>query len=159
MAGTGAPTDADLRRILSAARVIACVGVSADPVRPSHFVGRYLALKGYRVIPVNPALAGATLFGERAHDDLTTVDAPVDMIDLFRRPEHVPAIVEEAIRRLPHLRTVWMQIGVRSEAGARIACAAGLEVVQDRCPKIERQRLFGELRMAGFATGVLSSKL
>ena len=154
-----APTDTDLRRILTGARVIACIGVSANPVRPSHYVARYLSLKGFRVIPVNPALAGATLFGERSHDDLTTVDAPVDMIDVFRRSEHVPAILEEALAHLPNLRTMWLQIGVRNEEAAARARAAGLEVVQDRCPKIERQRLFGELRMAGFATGVLSSKL
>ena len=153
------PTDADLRRILTGAKVIACIGVSANPVRPSHYVARYLSLKGYRVIPVNPALGGQVLFGEAAHDDLTTVDAPVDMIDVFRRPEHVPAILEEALEHLPQLRTMWLQIGVRNGEAAARAEAAGLEVVQDRCPKIERQRLFGELRMAGFATGVLSSKL
>ncbi len=153
------PGDADLRRILAGAKVIACVGVSANPVRPSHFVARYLALKGYRVIPVNPALGGAPLFGEASHDDLTSVDAPVDMIDVFRRSEHVPGVLEEALAHLPHLRTMWLQIGVRNEEAAARAEARGLEVVQDRCPKIERQRLFGELRMAGFATGVLSSKL
>ena len=153
------PSDADLRRILTATRTIAAVGVSANPVRPSHYVARYLALKGYRVIPVNPALGGAPLFGERAHDDLTTVDAPVDMIDVFRRPEHVPAVLDEALAHLPGLRTMWLQIGVVHEAAAERAREAGLEVVQDRCPKMERQRLFGELRMAGIATGVLSSKL
>ena len=151
------PTDADLRRILKATEVVACVGVSANPVRPSHYVARYLGLKGYRVIPVNPGLAGQTLFGETVHADLTDIDAPVDMVDIFRRSEAVPPIVDEALAHLPSLRTVWMQIGVVNEAAA--ARAAGVEVVMNRCPKIEYQRLFDELRMGGFATGRVSSRL
>ena len=154
-----APTDDDFRRILRATRVIACVGVSANPVRPSHYVARYLGLKGFRVIPVNPGLAGQTLFGETVHANLTTIDAPVDMVDIFRRSEAVPAIVDEALRHLPSLRTVWMQIGVVSEEAAATARAAGVEVVMNRCPKIEYQRLFDELRMGGFATGRVSSRL
>ena len=153
------PTDADLRRILKATKVVACVGVSANPVRPSHYVARYLGLKGYRVIPVNPGLAGQTLLGETVHADLTDIDAPVDMVDIFRRPEAVPAIVDEALAHLPSLRTVWMQIGVVNEEAAATARAAGLEVVMNRCPKIEYQRLFDELRMGGFATGRVSSRL
>ena len=151
--------DARLKRILQQTKVIACVGVSANPVRPSHYVARYLGLKGFRVIPVNPGLAGQTLFGEEVAGSLSEIEAQVDMVDIFRRPEHVPAIVEEALSAFPALRTVWMQIGVVNEEAAEAARARGCEVVMDRCPKIEYQRLFGELRMGGFATGVISSKL
>ena len=151
--------DARLKRILQQTKVIACVGVSANPVRPSHYVARYLGLKGFRVIPVNPGLAGQTLFGEEVAGTLSEIEAEVDMVDIFRRPEHVPAIVEEALAAFPALRTVWMQIGVVNAEAAEAARARGCEVVMDRCPKIEYQRLFGELRMGGFATGVISSKL
>ena len=159
--GPMSPTDNDLREILARTRVIACVGVSLNPVRPSHYVARYLSLRGYRVIGVNPGHAGAMLFGETVRARLSDIPAeiPVDMIDLFRRSEHVPALVEEAISSLPALRTVWMQIGVRSEAAADLARAEGLDVVQDRCPKIEFQRLHGELRLGGFNTGQVSSRL
>jgi predicted CoA-binding protein len=153
--------DATLRRILTTTRVIAVVGVSSDPVRPSHFVARYLGRRGYRVIPVNPAQAGTTLLGETVRATLADIPAeiPVDMVDIFRRSEHVPPIVDAALAHLPNLRTIWMQIGVRNEAAAAAARARGITVVQDRCPKIEFQRLHGELRMGGFATGVISSRL
>lgn len=153
--------DTLLREILHTTRVIAVVGVSPNPVRPSFYVARYLGLKGYTVIPVNPGHAGQEILGRRVHASLSDVpkDARVDMVDIFRRPEAVPGIVEEAIAALPDLRTVWMQIGVRHAEAAARATAAGLRVVEDRCPKIEYQRLFGELRMGGFATGMISSKL
>ena len=152
-------SDSDLRTILRRSRVIAMVGVSPDPVRPSNFVGRYLSRKGYRVIPVNPGHAGTTLFGEEVRAGLADCPPETDMIDIFRRPEAVGPIVAEALACLPRLRTVWMQIGVVNEEAAAEARARGLDVVMDRCPKIEFQRLFGELRMGGFATGVISSKL
>ncbi|WP_413874813.1 CoA-binding protein [Albidovulum sp.] len=156
-------TDPDdvLRDILKTTRVIAVVGVSPNPVRPSYYVARYLGLKGYTVIPVNPGHAGEEILGRQVHADLASIpkDAHVDMVDIFRRSDAVPGIVEEALRELPGLRTVWMQIGVRHEDAAARARAAGLRVVQNRCPKIEYQRLFGELRMGGFATGVISAKL
>lgn len=155
-----APSDDDLRRILAATKVVAVVGVSADPVRPSYFVARYLGLRGYRVIPVNPAIAGTPLFGETVRAALAEIppDIPVDMVDIFRRSEAVPGIVAEAVAHLPHLRTIWMQIGVESAEGAALARTHGLAVVQNRCPKIEYQRLHGELRMGGFATGVISAR-
>ncbi|MGS4945062.1 CoA-binding protein [Meridianimarinicoccus sp. RP-17] len=154
-------TDPELRRILNETKVIACVGVSPNPVRPSHYVARFLSLRGYRVIPVNPGHAGAQLFGETVVAHLSDIppDARVDMVDIFRRSDHVPPIVDEAITHLPDLRTVWMQIGVEHAEAAAMAAAQGLCVVQNRCPKIEYQRLFGELRRGGFATGVISSKL
>ena len=155
------PTDDDLKRVLTETKVVACVGVSTNPVRPSYYVARYLTLKGFRVIPVNPVAAGETIFGETIRSALSEIEpeVSVDMVDIFRRSEHVPPIVEEAIEVLPSLRTIWMQIGVTHDEAAKRARDAGLKVIQNRCPKIEYQRLFGELRMGGFATGVISSKL
>jgi predicted CoA-binding protein len=154
-------SDDFLRTVLRRTRVIACVGVSTDPVRPSYFVARYLGLKGFRVIPVNPAAAGQRLFGQEVRASLADIGAAeaVDMVDIFRRPDAVPEVVEAALAHLPALRTVWMQIGVRHEAAAAEAQARGIDVIQDRCPKIEYQRLFGELRMGGFNTGRISSRL
>ena len=154
-------SDAFLRDVLTTAKVIAVVGVSPNPVRPSYYVARYLGLKGFTVIPVNPGHAGKEILGRTVYPDLAAIppEAGVDMVDIFRRSEAVPGIVDEALAHLPGLRTIWMQIGVEHAGAADRAEAAGLRVIQNRCPKIEYQRLFGELRMGGFATGVLSSKL
>ena len=152
-------SDAFLKRILSEVKTVAVVGVSANPVRPSYFVARYLSLKGFRVLPVNPGLAGQTLFGSPVLPDLKSIGERVDMVDIFRRSEAVPDIVDEALEALPDLRVIWMQIGVEHPKAAAKAEARGVTVIQNRCPKIEYQRLFGELRMGGFATGVISSKL
>ena len=117
-----------LRGILYRVRRIACVGVSPNPVRPSYFVARYLGLKGFRVIPVNPGLAGQRLFGEAVFADLADIPAsvPVDMVDIFRRSEFVPPIVKAAIEHLPKLRTVWSQIGVpNADRAARAIVRAG----------------------------------
>ena len=152
-------TDAHLSAILKRTKVIACVGVSPNPVRPSYFVARYLSLKGYDVISVNPVAAGQKLFGRTVRARLSEVEEAVDMVDIFRRPEHVMPIVEEALNVFPKLRTIWMQIGIEHAEAAALAEARGIDVIQNRCPKIEYQRLFGELRMAGFNTGVVSSKL
>ena len=152
-------SDAFLRKILTRTKTVAVVGVSAKQVRPSYYVARYLGLKGYRVIPVNPGLAGQELFGSRVYPDLKSIPDDVDMVDIFRRPDAVPAIVDEALARWPDLQTIWMQIGVAHAEAAAVAQARGVDVVQNRCPKIEYQRLFGELRMGGFNTGVISSKL
>jgi predicted CoA-binding protein len=154
-----AVTDARLHDILARTRVIAIVGVSPDPLRPSHFVGRYLSLRGYRIIPVNPGHAGKGLWGETVRAGLEDCPPETDMVDIFRRSEAVPGIVETALASLPALRTVWMQIGVEHAGAAERAQAKGLDVVMNRCPKIEHQRLFGELRKGGFATGVISSRL
>lgn len=153
------PQDKLHREILAETQTIACVGVSLNPVRPSNYVARYLSLRGYRVIPVNPGHAGKTLYGARVLARLSDIDGPVDMVDIFRRSEHVLPIVAEALEHLEGLRTIWMQIGVRNEEAAALAKARGLNVVQDRCPKIEYQRLFGELRKGGFNTGIISSRL
>jgi predicted CoA-binding protein len=154
-------TDDDLKRILKETRCVAVVGVSSNPLRASYFVARYLSLRGIRVIGVNPGIAGQKLFGETVVARLADIPAeiPVDMVDIFRRSDQVLPVVEEALEHLPHLRTVWMQLGIENAEAEALAKAKGIEVVSDRCPKIEYQRLFGELRMAGFNTGVISSKL
>ncbi len=154
-------TDEHLKQILHRTKTIACVGVSMNSVRPSYFVARYLSLKGFRVIPVNPGHAGKRLFGEEIRAGLADIpdNIRIDMVDIFRRSEHVPPIVEQAVDIFPDLKTVWMQIGVENDEAARMAEDRGVQVVMNRCPKIEYQRLFGELRMGGFNTGVISSKL
>ena len=152
-------SDIFLRDILRRTKVIALVGVSANPVRASNFVARYLSLRDFHVVPVNPAYAGQTLFGQTVRAHLSEIDEPVDMVDIFRRSEAVPEIVDDAMRLFPRLRTIWMQFGVQHPQTAAIAEACGYDVVQNRCPKIEYQRLFGELRRGGFNTGIISSKL
>lgn len=152
-------TDSFLRQILTRTRTVAVVGVSMNPVRPSYYVARYLTLKGFTVYPVNPGHAGEELFGQTVHGSLRAIGAPVDMVDIFRRSEAVPPIVAEALEVFPDLQTVWMQIGVENQDAAAMAEARGVDVVMNRCPKIEYQRLFGELRKGGFNTGIISSKL
>lgn len=152
-------SDAFLRDVLTRTKVVAIVGASANPVRASYFVMRYLGLKGFRAIGINPGLSGQTLLGETVYASLSDIPAEVDMVDIFRRSEHVLPIVQEAIAKLPALKTVWMQIGVQSAEARILAEAHGISVIENRCPKIEYQRLFRELRMGGFATGHISSKL
>jgi len=152
-------SDDKLRELLGSVKTIAVVGVSMNPVRPSYYVARYLCLKGFRVIPVNPGHGGETLFGATVQARLSDIDEPVDMVDIFRRSEHVPPTVDEALAAFPDLRVIWMQIGVENAEAAAKAEARGVTVIQNRCPKIEYQRLFGELRMGGFATGVISARL
>lgn len=152
-------SDPFLKDILTRTKRVAIVGVSSNPVRASYFVARYLGLRGYEVVPVNPGLAGQSLFGVPVVASLSEIEGPVDMVDIFRRSDAVPAIVDEALALFPDLGTIWMQIGVEHAAAAEKAQVRGVDVVQNRCPKIEYQRLFGELRMGGFATGVISSKL
>jgi predicted CoA-binding protein len=152
-------SDQLLKDVLNRMKTVAVVGVSANPVRPSYFVARYLSRKDIRVVPVNPGLAGEVLFGETVYATLSDIPFDVDMVDVFRRSDAVPAIVDEALARWPDLQTIWLQIGVEHADAAEVAQARGVTVIQNRCPKIEYQRLFGELRMGGFATGVISSKL
>ncbi|OUS22187.1 CoA-binding protein [Rhodobacterales bacterium 59_46_T64] len=152
-------SDDYLKSILTRVKRIAVVGVSLNSVRPSYYVARYLSLKGYTVIPVNPGHVGKMLFGQKVVGSLSEINGGVDMVDIFRRSEHVPPIVEEALASFPDLSAIWMQIGVVNDEAAEMARARGVDVVMNRCPKIEHQRLFGELRMGGFNTGVISSKL
>ena len=145
---------ATLRRILRTSRTIAIVGLSAEWHRPSFFAGKYLQEHGYRVIPVNPRYD--KILGERCHATLATIEIPVDIVDVFRRSEDVMPIAEEAIAI--GAKCLWQQIGVRNEAAAALAASAGLEVVMNRCVKIEHGRLFGGLNWAGVNTGVISAR-
>jgi predicted CoA-binding protein len=134
-------TDARIARILQTTRVIALVGLSPKPERPSHEVGAFLADRGYRVIGVNPGIAGREMFGAPVAACVSEIDEAVDMVDIFRRSDAVRPVVERALAALPGLRTVWMQLGVIDEGSAALARAQGVEVVMDRCPKIEYPRL------------------
>ena len=137
-------TDDTLRCILKETTVIALVGWSANPARPSHGVASYLARRGYRVIPVNPGLAGRlTSWGETVRATLSDIAEQVDMVDIFRNPDAVGPVVDQALTALPGVKTIWMQLGVVNEAAAAKARAAGLDVVMDRCPAIEIPRLLG----------------
>jgi uncharacterized protein len=145
---------ATLRRILRTSRTIAIVGLSAEWHRPSFFAAKYLQEHGYRVVPVNPRYD--KILGERCHATLTTIEIPVDIVDVFRRSEDVMPIAEEAIAI--GAKCLWQQIGVRNEAAAALAASAGLEFVMNRCVKIEHGRLFGGLNWAGVNTGVISAR-
>ncbi|HYD29778.1 MAG TPA: CoA-binding protein [Azospirillaceae bacterium] len=132
-------TDDTIRDLLGRARVIAMVGASPKPDRPSYGVMHFLQKKGHKVIPVNPAAAGQTLHGETVVASLKDISEPVDMVDIFRRSEDVGPVVDEAI--VIGAKSVWMQLGIRNDEAAAKAEAAGLTVVMDRCPKIEYPRL------------------
>ena len=133
--------DALIREVLSRVRTIALVGFSANPGRPSHGVARFLTGRGYRVIPVNPGLAGQTFLGRTVAANLGEIGEPVDMVDVFRRSEEVAGVVEQALALRPLPFALWTQLGVRDDAAAERARAAGIRVIQDRCPAIDIPRL------------------
>lgn len=133
--------DAMLTRILRETRRIAVVGASANPDRPSNEVAHYLKAQGYVIYPVNPGLAGQTLFGRPVVARLADITDPVDMVDIFRRSDQAGAVVDEALADCPGLRTIWMQIGVQDAAAAARARARGVTVVMDHCTKREHRRL------------------
>ncbi len=134
-------TDDDLRGILTSTKVIALVGWSPNADRPSHRVAAYLVAKGYRVIPVNPGQAGKVVLGQTVRASLSEISEPVDMVEIFRRSEEVGPVVDEALRALPGLKTIWMQLGVEDAVAAAKARVAGVAVVMNRCPAIEIPRL------------------
>lgn len=149
-------SDALIRGVLNRVRTIAIVGVSADPVRPSHIVAKYLSAKGYRIFVVNPGLAGRAMFGETAVASLNELAGRIDMVDVFRRADQVPPIAEAAIRI--GAKVLWLQLGVVNEEARAKAEAAGLTVIMDRCPKIEFGRLAGENGWLGIASNAISAK-
>lgn len=148
--------DDDLLAIYRAVHTIAMVGASPDWNRPSYFVMKYLLRKGYHVVPVNPKAAGGEILGQRVYASLREIPERVDVVDVFRRPDAVPGIVEDAIAI--GARVVWLQLGIRHDEAARTAEAAGLTVIQDRCMKIEYGRLSGELAWSGVNSGIISSR-
>ncbi|HEX2198276.1 MAG TPA: CoA-binding protein [Burkholderiales bacterium] len=143
-----------LRRILKDSRVIAVVGLSADWYRPSYFAAKYMQEHGYRVIPVNPKYG--SILGERCYKSLREIPEPVDVVDVFRKTQDVPQVAQDAIAI--GAKVLWQQLGVRNEAAAAQARAAGLDTVLDRCVKIEHGRLFGGLNWVGVNTKVVSAK-
>ena len=143
-----------LRDILARSHTLAVVGLSAQWNRPSHFAAKYMQDHGYRIIPVNPRYA--EVLGERCYPDLRAIGEPVDIVDCFRKPYEIPAIADDAIAI--GAKVLWMQIGIVNEAAARRAAAAGLDVVMNRCVKIEHARILGGLNWAGVNTGIISSR-
>ncbi len=143
-----------LRRLLKTHQTIAMVGLSANWYRPSFFAAKYLQEYGYRVIPVTPSYD--EILGEKCYPSLGAIPEPVDVVDCFRRAEEIPALAEQAIQI--GAKVLWMQLGIVNEDAARVAREAGLEVVMDRCMKIEHGRLFGGLNWAGVNTKVVSAQ-
>jgi predicted CoA-binding protein len=143
-----------IRQMLHMARTIAIVGLSSNPLRPSNFVGFYLQRHGYRIVPVNPRETEA--LGEQAYASLDDIPFHVDVVDVFRAPQFVPAIAEEAVR--VGAGALWLQFGVISPQGAQIAERGGLKVVMDRCMKVEHARHMGRMHWLGFNTGVIGSQ-
>ncbi len=150
--------DDKIRRILAETRFVAMVGASANPSRPSYFVLKYLLGKGFHVYPVNPGQTGKPILGTVFVADLASVPAPIDMVDVFRPSDAVPGIVDEMLALDPRPRVLWTQLTVRHDEAAARAEAAGIEVVMDRCPKIEFARLSGEIGWNGVNSRVLSSR-
>jgi predicted CoA-binding protein len=148
--------DAYIKGILERVRTIAAVGMSANDMRPSYFAMLYLQQKGYRVIPVNPRYAGQKILGETVVASLADLPAPPNMVQIFRKAEEAPAVVDQAIAA--GAGVIWVQLGIRSDEAAEKAQAAGLDVVMDRCPKIEYGRLFGEIGWAGVNRRVISAR-
>lgn len=154
-------TDSHLLDILRRVKTIAMVGASANWNRPSYFVMKYLQQKQFRVIPINPGQAGTEILGETCYASLNEAAAAIapetiDMVDVFRHPREAPALAEQAIAI--NARIFWMQITVISDEARKIAEDAGLTVIMNRCPKIEYQRLFGEIGRTGVNSRVISSK-
>ena len=143
-----------LRRILRSARTLAVVGLSAEWHRPSFFAAKYMQEHGYRIIPVNPRYP--EILGERCHASLETIEEHVDIVDVFRKTKEVLPIARQAIAI--GAKCLWQQIGVKNLEAAKLAADAGLDVVMDRCVKIEHARLFGGLHWAGVNTGVVSAR-
>ena len=143
-----------LRRILKQGKTIAVVGLSANWWRPSYFAAKYMQEHGYRIIPVNPQYQ--EVLGEKCYANLRDIPEPVDVVDCFRRSEDIGPIADEAIAI--GAKVLWLQLGVINHEAAEKARKAGLDVVMDRCVKIEHARLFGGLNWAGVNTKVISSK-
>ena len=150
--------DSYIREILGGVKSIAIVGASPVNVRPSYFAFKYLAQRGYDMIPVNPGHVGKTLLGIPFVASLTDIGRPVDMIDIFRNSSHIMPMVEEALMMTPPPKVIWMQLGIRNDEAAALAEANGLKVVMNRCPKIEYGRLSSEIAWMGVNTRTITSR-
>ena len=148
--------DAYLRKILRDTKTIAMVGLSANWNRPSYFAAKYLLDRGYKVIPVNPAAAGQEILGQKVYGSLSDLPQKADMVDIFRNSEAAGPITDDAIKH--GAKVVWMQLGVRNDEAAELAEANGLQVVMNRCPKIEYGRLSSEISWMGVNSRTLSAK-
>ena len=156
MTTIGVPEASALERlqIIQNHESVALVGVSANPIRSSNFVASYLVRTPFRTYPVNPAYEG--VLGQVSYPTLFDLPEVPDIVDVFRRPDAIPEVVDQAIE--VGAKVVWLQLGLRHDDAARRAMDAGLKVVQDRCLKIEHARFSGKLHLAGFNTGVVSSR-
>lgn len=151
-------SDDEIRAVLDEVKTIAMVGASANNVRPSYFVLKYLLAKDYRVLPVNPGQAGKEILGQRVYGALADIPEALDMVDIFRSSEDAARVVDEALALERRPKIIWMQLGVRNDEAAARAEKAGLRVIMNRCPKIEYGRLSGEIGWTGVNTGMISSK-
>lgn len=147
--------DSDIARILKATKTIAVVGGSPERNRPSYSVMQFLQKRGFRIVPVNPRAADETILGEKVYGSLAEIPFPIDMVDIFRTSDAAGQVTDEAIAI--GAKFVWMQLGVRNDAAAARARAAGLEVVMDRCSKIEYGRLSGQIGYMGVDTGIINN--
>ena len=143
-------------RILNENKTIAMVGLSSDPMRPSHFAAIYMQSEGYKIVPTNPRYAGQKILGEPVYSSLSDIPFPVDIVDVFRKPEECPDLAREAIKI--GARVFWVQLGIESDEAGRIAREGGLDFVQNRCVKIEHARFHGGMNLVGLATGVISGR-
>ncbi|GAC1330569.1 MAG: CoA-binding protein [Beijerinckiaceae bacterium] len=150
--------DDTIRRILKSVHTIAIVGASNNNARPSYFVLKYLQSRGYRILATNPGLAGKDILGAPVYAHLADVAEPIDMVEIFRNSAAAEGIVEEALALNPLPKVIWMQLGVRNNAAAASAEAKGIEVVMNRCPKIEYGRLSGEIGWTGVNSRILSAR-
>ena len=145
---------AGLRKILTRYRSIAVVGISANWYRPSFFAAKYMQDHGYRIFPVNPKYS--EVLGRVCYPTIAAIPEPIDIVDCFRKPDEMVALAHEAVAK--HAKVLWMQLGIRNDEAAAIAGEAGLDVVMNRCVKIEHARILGQLNWAGVNTGVISSR-
>lgn len=152
--------DALIKSILRSVKTIAMVGASGNDIRPSYFAMMYLLNKGYKIIPVNPGLAGKEILGQKVYASLKEVPAPVDMVDIFREARYAPDIARETVAEKDRLgvKVLWMQLGVVSAEAAKLAEEAGLTVIMDRCPKIEHGRFSGEIGWMGVNRKVIDNR-
>jgi predicted CoA-binding protein len=158
--GEGGYPDSLIKSILRSVKTIAMVGASGNDIRPSYFAMMYLLNKGYKIIPVNPSMAGKEILGQKVYASLKEVPAPVDMVDIFRESQFAPEIAREAVAEKDRLgiKVLWMQLSVISEEAERIGKDAGLTVVMNRCPKIEHGRFSGEIGWMGVNRKVIDNR-